>query len=115
VGDEHHPPVGGDEAAELGEQLLDFGGGEHGGRLIQDQQPHPAGQAADDLQPLAQRQRQFLDPLAGVDVHRQGADDRRQRHPGPLRGAVAHPTQTHVLGHAQPADQQRVLVDHADA
>jgi hypothetical protein len=67
VGDEDDRLALGLELAQVGEQLLDLLGDEHGGRLVEDQDVGAAVQQLQDLDALLLADGQVLDPGAGIE------------------------------------------------
>ena len=90
-------------------------GGQHRGRLVEDEESRALEEAAHDLDPLAFADGQVVEQPAGV-----------ERHPVPL-GELAHARRDRgkveglvhrdgdVLGDGHRLEQREVLVDHADA
>ena len=108
------------ELAQVGEQLVDLLRHEHGGRLVQDQDPGAAVEDLEDLHPLPVADAQVLDQRVGVDA--EAVARRRSRGSccraapkssrPPLRGLAA---QDDVLQDGEVVGQHEVLVHHADA
>ncbi len=102
------------------EDAGDVGGGERGGRLVEDQQPGMAGQRLGDLHHLAARQRQACDRRRRVDVLRTGP---RQRFGGDAAlGAAVDESpfarrvdDADIVGDAQMRHQRQFLEDRGDA
>ncbi len=96
--------------------------GQHGGRLVEDQQVDVAGQRLDDLDPLLHADRQVFDRAVGVDGQPVAVGDladqlagappveEADRAAGGLLGA-----EHHVLGDGEHRHEHEVLVHHADA
>ncbi len=107
------------EVAHDPEQLVGLLRGQHGGRLVEDEQVDVPGQRLEDLDALLGADRQVLDLGVGVDVeavslaeladHLAGLSEVEEACPGRL---VA---EDDVLGHRHDRHELEVLVDHADA
>ncbi len=101
-------------------QLVGLLGGQHRGRLVEDQDLGVARERLDDLDPLLHADRQVLDDGVGVDVEAEPVGDLLDPLPGGVEverpGEAGRLVAEHdVLGDGEDRDQHEVLVDHADA
>ena len=107
------------EVAHDAEEVLGLAGGEHRGRLVQDQDAGLAHQRLDDLDPLLDADGEFLDHRVRVDVEAELLGQVPHLGPGPppveqAEAAGGLLAQGHVLGHGEHRDEHEVLVHHAD-
>ena len=117
VADEHHAPAVGGHRAERPEQFVDLLRGEDRGRLVHDQDPGPAVQQLEDLDPLLLADRELPDLRPGIDPQAELCGQ-----PGDLsvRLAEVHAearlveSEQDVLGDGLRRDQREVLVDHPE-
>ena len=119
VRDEDDGDAPGDQPAEGVEQLVDLLGDEHGGRLVEDDDPGVAVEHLEDLGPLLVADAELGHQLVGVDVEPVVAAEledalagRADVHPQPGAGLVA---EHDVLPDGQVVGQHEVLEHHADA
>ena len=118
VGDEDdRPPVIG-EGAQRAEEVMGLLRGQHGGRLVQDEDANPAVQELEDLHPLLLADGEL--PHGRLGRHFQTVPAAQfphlalQRPPGGEKARLGV-AQGQVLGHREPVHQTEVLVDHAHA
>ena len=101
------------------EQVVDLLRGEHGRRLVQDDQAGAAVQRLDDLHALLLSDREL--PDVGLRVHLQPVRLGQLRDAGgdllEVQQRLARRTQPqrHILRHGQGRHEHEMLVDHADA
>ena len=81
--EDHRPPVG-NHLPQRREQHLRLLRREHGGRLVEDQDPRVAVESLQDLDPLLLAQRELPDARLRVDIHARSG--RRARRPWPRSG-----------------------------
>ena len=118
VRDEHDRPAGGHQRPDHAEQLAGLGGGEHGRRFVEDQDPRPPGQHAQDLDPLLFADRELPDPGLGIDaepelVHQPVGTGGEL--PAGDPGRRLGPAEVDVLRHGHRRHEAEVLVHHPDA
>src|SRR4029077_8285441 len=108
------------QAAQDAEQLHRFLGGQHAGRLVENQDPRAAIENFDDLDPLLEADGQVF--RAGVGVERQAVLSSQLRNRGPRPGVVIEATRPDrlaaehdVLAHRKDGDQHEMLMHHTDA
>ncbi len=108
------------EQRDLAEQVLDLARGQRRGRLVEDQQPAFADQAARDLDHLLVTDAERADRQRRVDVLQ--ADPRHLRRRGAVQRAAAdeaggarQAVEQQVLGDAQARDEAQLLQHHAHA
>ena len=119
VRDEHDRAPAGDERPHDVEQLAGLGRREHGGRLVEDQDPRAPGEDAEDLDALLLADRQLPDLGLRVDaqpelVHQLRPCGRRRSRRVTRRGVASQPRwmfSATVIG----GDELEVLVHHPDA
>ncbi|MGC3996494.1 MAG: hypothetical protein QM767_02750 [Anaeromyxobacter sp.] len=120
VGDVDHRHAAGLERPHLLEEQVDLVPREHGGGLVQDQQPGVEGQRLGDLHHLLLRHVERGDPRGGVDLQLQpaqqlgGAAD-HGRLVEQAGGAPQLAPEEDVLVDVQVADEVELLRDEADA
>ena len=119
MGDQDHRLALVPERPQQHEELIGLGRGEHGGRLVEDQDLRPAIQRLQDLDALLQADGEIADARIGVDGEAVFTGEPRQFRTRPadagLQQRPALGAQRHVLGDAQRRHQHEVLMDHADA
>src|SRR5471032_2160621 len=107
------------EQAQDLEQRLGLLRGQHGGRLVQDQDVGAAVDLLENLHALLRAHRQVVDGGQRIDVEAvAGADLAQLRLDGGALGLeleAAFAAQHHVIEHGHVLDQHEVLVHHADA
>ena len=118
VRDEDDAGAVGLQRLEHAEEVARLLGGQHRGRLVEDEDPRPAEQRAQDLDALLHADGDVLDDGVGVDgepvavrqlAHARGGRLEVEEH------ALARLVGQHdVLGHGHDRDEHEVLVDHAD-
>ena len=119
VGDEDHGGALGGEAAQAVEELVDLLGHEYGGGLVEDEDPGPAVEDLEDLDPLALADAELLDELVRVDVEAVAIGQLLDLSPG--RAEADHHAgrrlapEDDVLEDGEVVGEHEVLVDHADA
>jgi hypothetical protein len=126
VGDIHDADAAPAQRPQPGEQLVALGGGEGGGRLVEDEQAHVLAEPAGDQDELGGGQPER--PGAGPRVDPVGVDQRQGRpglavqrlavdhaQPAPPAADRGRPGQEHVAGHVQLGDEGQLLVDGGDA
>ena len=97
------------------EELVRLLRGEHGGRLVEDQDVRAAVEHLDDLDGLLLRDGHVVDLLRGVDLKAVERADLADLLRGGLQIELAGQAEHDVLGRGEHVDQLEVLVDHADA
>jgi len=103
---------------EVAEELVDLARDEHGGGLVEDEDPRAAVEDLQDLHPLAVTDAQLLDAAVGIDLQPVGGAQLTDA--GPRRRRVeaeALPrlrAEHDVLEDREVVGQHEVLVDHAD-
>ncbi len=117
VGDEHHGDALVAQAAQEIEQRRHLARGEHGRRLVEEEDPGAPEEHLDDLDALALAQGQMPDLGVGRDVEPEVGEQRR--HPA-FRGAEIDQEPTlgaehHVLQDGEIRHEGEVLIDGADA
>ncbi len=117
VGDEHDADALGAQPADRAEQRIDVQRGEHGGRLVEDQDSTVVVQRLDDLDALALADRQLLDPRIGIDVHPDPGGGRLDGAAGgpPVDGPEADGREHDILRHGHRSDEGELLGHHPDA
>ena len=101
--------------AQDGKQLFGLLRGEHGGRLVQDQNVRAAVEHLDDLHGLLLGDGHVIDLLIRVDLESVGAADFADLLRRGLQIQLSGQTEHDVLGGGEHVYQLEVLVDHADA
>src|SRR3954464_4167431 len=100
------------------EEVARLLGGEHRGRLVEDEDPRPAEERAQDLHALLHADADILDARVGVHGEavavRQLAHARRGRVEVEQQALARLVGQDDVLGHRHDGDEHEVLVHHAD-
>ncbi len=118
MGDEHDGLALVDQALHDLEELVDLTGGQHRGRLVEDEDLGLSEQRLDELHPLLLTDRQVADQCVGVDVEAVALgdlDDACSCGGHVEEGAVGDlVAEHHVLGHREHRDQLEVLVHHPD-
>ncbi len=117
VGDDDHGQALRAQGRDPGEQGVDLLGGEHAGRLVEDDDARAAHQDLEDLDPLALPDRQVADLGRGVDrepVALGRLGDLRRELLGLEPDALLVEREGDVLGHRQGGHEPEVLEDHAD-
>jgi hypothetical protein len=115
VADEDDREPVGDEAPQSREQGLDLLRHEHGGRLVEDEDPAVPGQRLHDLDTLLLADRQIPDARPRIDAD--AVPSRGIGYMPPCRSLVeseAGPTERKVLGDRHRADEREVLGHHPD-
>jgi len=120
VGDEDDARAGVAELTHDDHELVGLLGGQHGGRLVEDEDLGVARERLDDLDALLHADRELLDDGVGVDVEAEAPGDLAHLRAGGLQveppaGAGLLVAQHHVLRHGEDGDEHEVLVHHADA
>ena len=117
VGDEHDGGAARRDAPHGAEQPVGFLVGEHGGRLVEDQDARPADQHLQDLDPLLLGDRQHADRLVEIDLEAERLavpPDLVGDLPEPAGIAAAGIGEEDILERGERPHQLEVLVDHAD-
>jgi len=111
----HRPAFPAHALTEHLEQLLRFGRSQHGGRLIEDDDPRLVSQALDDLDPLPDSCREIPHIRIGIDIEAVPLGDLDDPVAGGPRVERSRLTERHVLPDGECIDQAVVLVHHPDA
>jgi hypothetical protein len=112
VGDQHRAAPGLGERPQPAQQLVDLRRREHGGRLVEDQDPHVAGERFDDLHALLHRHGELADAGGRVE-HETGRPPDLDDTPRGLPGVVAPgPAERDVLRDGHRRYEGEVLMHH---
>ena len=119
VGDEHDGGAAGGDAAHRRQKPLRLLVGEHGGRLVEDEDAGAADEHLEDLDPLLLGDRQLVDRLSRIDLEAElvalAVGPRRSISRRPRREAAARIGEQDVLERVERPHQLEVLMHHADA
>ena len=120
VGDEHDRGPGVGELTHDRHQLIRLLRGQHGSRLVQDEDLRLTRQGLDDLHSLLSTHRQILDEGVGVQVEAETRRDLAHGFAGAFTaddpgGSGGLEAQRDRLGDREDGDEHEVLVHHADA
>ena len=102
-------------AAQDGEELVRLLRGEHGGRLVEDEDVRAAVERLDDLDRLLLGHGHIVDLLVRVEVEAVALADAADARGRGLEIELFIETERDVLSGGEDVDQLEVLVDHADA